>query len=197
MASLTQKAGLLIVLNLFKYAVGFLLPVVLVRLLTKEDYGTYQQLLLVGSLAVGIMTMGFPASIYYFYKQYAGEPRQRAFVLQVVLLFLVSGIVTSAVIYFARDFIAVHMNNPALASYLQYYCVYILFFIATEYFIHLLISKDLYSLGVKIESAEVIFRVTLLILPLVFGFGLTGLAISLAIYAVCRFCFYSVILRRD
>ncbi|MDH4276131.1 MAG: oligosaccharide flippase family protein, partial [Gammaproteobacteria bacterium] len=120
-----------------------------------------------------------------------------AFVLQVVLLFLVSGIVTSSVIYFSRDFIAVHMNNPALASYLQYYCVYILFFIATEYFIHLLISKDLYSLGVKIESAEVIFRVTLLILPLVFGFGLTGLAISLAIYAVCRFCFYSVILRRD
>ncbi|MEK6749931.1 MAG: oligosaccharide flippase family protein [Pseudomonadota bacterium] len=197
MASLTQKAGLLIALNLFKYAVGFLLPVALVRLLSKDEYGTYQQLLLIGSLSVGVMTLGFPASIYYYYKQYAGEPRQRAFVLQVALLFLASGLVTAVIVYFARDVIADNMNNSALSGYLEYYSIYLLFFVATEYFIHLLISKDLYSLGVKIESAEVLFRVALLMLPLVSGFGLQGLVISLAIYAVFRFCFYTIVIRHD
>ena len=62
MRSLSNKAGLLILANGIKYAIGFILPMVLVRLLTKQDYGTYQQLSLVSSAATGIMVLGLPTS---------------------------------------------------------------------------------------------------------------------------------------
>src|SRR4051794_38750828 len=69
MSSLTNKAGFLIAANFIKYAVGFTLPMLMVRLLDKGDYGTYQQLLLVNSMALGLLTMGVPSSIYYFYNR--------------------------------------------------------------------------------------------------------------------------------
>lgn len=197
MANLTRKTSLLILLNFFKYGVGFLVPMMLVRLLTKNDYGTYQQLLLVGSMAVGTMTLGFPSSIYYFYAHVDDDRHRRAFVLQIVLLFAVAGILTAIGVFLAKDFIATQMNNPALAEFLVYYCYYILFFLASEYFLSVLISKDLYTLAVKIESGEVIFRVALLLLPLLLGYGLHGLVISLAVYAFSRFAFYLIVLRRD
>jgi len=63
MRSLSDKAILLIISNLIKYAVGFFLPVVLVRLLDQHDYGSYQQLLLVGNTTVSIRAFGIPTSI--------------------------------------------------------------------------------------------------------------------------------------
>jgi hypothetical protein len=43
MRSLSGKAALLIAANVIKYVVGFVMPMVLVRLLTKEEYWTYLQ----------------------------------------------------------------------------------------------------------------------------------------------------------
>src|SRR5438128_588793 len=65
MASLSDKAGFLITANFIKYAVGFVLPMLMVRVLNQSDYGTYQQLLLVNSMALGLLTLGLPSSIYY------------------------------------------------------------------------------------------------------------------------------------
>jgi len=65
---------LLILANTLKYAVGFALPMVLVRLLTQDDYGTYQQLSLIANFATGIMVLGLPTSIYYFYHRKSAEP---------------------------------------------------------------------------------------------------------------------------
>ena len=69
MRSLSDKAALLIAANLTKYAVGFVLPMVLVRLLSRDDYGTYQQLVLIGNIANAVMVLGLPVSVYYFYHR--------------------------------------------------------------------------------------------------------------------------------
>ena len=62
MASLSDKAALLILANTLKYAVGFALPMVLVRHLTQDDYGTYQQLSLIANFATGIMVPEYSQS---------------------------------------------------------------------------------------------------------------------------------------
>ena len=41
----------MIVANLIKYAVGFIMPMVLVRMLSQNDYGTYQQMILISNWA--------------------------------------------------------------------------------------------------------------------------------------------------
>jgi O-antigen/teichoic acid export membrane protein len=86
MASLSDRADLLTSANFIRYAVGFTLPMLIVRLLSKSDCGTYQQLLLLNSMAVGLLTLGLPNSIYYFYNRIASQ-QQSVLVFQALMMF--------------------------------------------------------------------------------------------------------------
>lgn len=196
MKSLSDKAGILIALNGFKYAVGFIVPAILVRLLTKEDYGTYQQLLLLGTAAVGIMTLGIPSSIYYFYE--ATNPgRRQALVIQTLGALLVSGTLTAIAVFIFRDNFGDIWNSSTIPDLLPTYCFYLVFFIASEHLIHFLISQDRYVTGVKVQGGETIVRAAILVFPVLMGAGLEGLVISIAAYAFARFVVYTFLLRSE
>ena len=185
MHSLSDKAGFLIVANLFKYAVGFVMPMVLVRLLEQQEYGTYQQLLLVSTAAAGIMTLGLPTSIYYFYHHVSAD-RRPALIFQTSLMLAISGMICAGLIYLASPYIADRMSNPGLTGLLNIYVIYIAFFIAGEYFVHLLISQDRYRIAVGFEAGETAVRVMVLVIPLWLGYGLAGLVWAAIIYAGLR-----------
>ena len=91
MASLSDKAGVLIAANFVKYAVGFAMPMVLVRMLTKHDYGTLQQLQLIGATAAGALVLGLPNSVYYFHRLDDDHSRT-ALVQQTLALLALSGL---------------------------------------------------------------------------------------------------------
>ncbi|MHB8624057.1 MAG: lipopolysaccharide biosynthesis protein [Sulfuricaulis sp.] len=186
MSSLSDKAGILIIANLIKYAVGFMMPIVLVRMLDQDSYGSYQQLLLVGTTMAGIMTLGLPASIYYFYHHGPASKRS-ALIFQTVVMLAMAGLVSGALVHLAAPFLARHMNNPNLTGLLGTYALYIGLSIAGEHFIHFLISQDRYRLAVGFETGETLIRVVMLLLPLWMGYGLVGLVWVAVIYAGLRF----------
>ncbi|MEP6501837.1 MAG: oligosaccharide flippase family protein, partial [Betaproteobacteria bacterium] len=101
MASLSDKAGFLIGANLIKYAVGFITPMVLVRMLNRADYGTYQQLALIGSLGIAILVLGLPNSVYYFHDR-KNLARDKVLTLQTSAILLASGAVTAVCLLLAR-----------------------------------------------------------------------------------------------
>ncbi|HEY7512958.1 MAG TPA: hypothetical protein VIC87_00690, partial [Vicinamibacteria bacterium] len=100
MKSLSERAGWLIASNAFKYAVGIGLQIALVRILTRTDYGSYQQLLLVGSITVGLMSLGLPGSVYYFFHRVPPE-RGGVLVGQTILLMTASGGIAAAAVWLA------------------------------------------------------------------------------------------------
>lgn len=186
MLSLSDKAGFLIVANLIKYAVGFLMPIVLVRLLDQHDYGSYQQLLLVGTAMTGIMTLGLPTSIYYFYHHVTVD-KHTTLIFQTILALAAAGLISGALVYLTAPFLSLRMNNPGLSGLLGIYALYVAFFIASEHFVHFLISQGRYRLAVGFETGETIVRVAILLLPLWLGYGLVGLVWATVVYAVLRF----------
>jgi O-antigen/teichoic acid export membrane protein len=191
MASLSDKAGFLISANLIKYAVGFCLPMLMVRVLDKSDFGTYQQLLLVGSLAVGLLTLGLPSSIYFFYNRI--EPHQQpALILQTLAMLVAAGLVAAAGIAVAAPMLATRMSNPQLAAYLPLYAVAIGLMLAAEHFVHFMVAQDRYRSAVWFETIETIVRVVTLVLPVLLGFGLHGLVVAALVYALIRFAVRSV-----
>lgn len=192
---LTEKAGLLIALNIFKYAVGFLVPVFLVRLLTQYEYGTYQQLLLISAVVVGVMKLGLPTSIYYFYNTIAKE-KLGVFVVQTMGMLAISGILSAIGVYLAAPYLSELFNNPDVEKLLPIYCIYILFFIGSEHLMHFLISQDRYYFVVSIQAGESIFRAVVLIFPLLLGYGLVGVLVGISFYAFTRF-FVSTLILRD
>ncbi len=187
MASLSDKAALLILANTLKYAVGFALPMVLVRHLSQDDYGTYQQLNLIANFATGIMVLGLPTSIYYFYHRKSTEPAGRpTLIAQTQLLLLVSGAVTALAIALAAPLLARHMSNARLLELLPLYSVYVGVFIAGEHFMHVMISQNRYVGAVTLELAETAFRVGSLIILLALGYALHAIVLMLVIYAAVR-----------
>jgi O-antigen/teichoic acid export membrane protein len=194
-SSLSDRAGLLIVANLVKFSVGFIMPMVLVRLLSQNDYGTYQQMVLVSNTAIGLMTLGLPTSVYYF-VHHVEKQRIPTLVVQTTLLLFISGAFATAVIFFGAPLIAKSLNNPEMAGLLSIYSLSILFLIASEHSIAFLIAQDRYRLAVWFEVGETIIRVALLLLPLWFGFGFSGLVVAIVIYAVLRFAVRTFVMFR-
>lgn len=191
MASLSDKAGFLIAANLIKYAVGFVMPMVLVRLLSKHDYGTYQQLALLGTLGVAIMVLGLPNSIYYFYDR-KDPALNKTLTLQTVAVMICSGALTAAALIFGATMISAFIKNDALAPLLTYYGISVGLLIGSEHFVQFMIAQDRYKVAVVIETAETMLRVAILVLPVLAGYGLMGLVMSLCGYALLRFCFRTV-----
>ncbi len=185
MTSLSNKAGFLIGANLIKYAVGFTLPMLMVRLLSKNDYGTYQQLLLVNSMALGLLTLGLPSSIYYFYNR-VDEARRTALVFQTLALLGAAALVAVVGIAVASPLIAARTSNPALADLLPLYAVAIGLMLAAEHFTSFMVAQDRYGSAVGFETFETVVRVLTLMVPITLGFGMRGLVIAAVLYALGR-----------
>ncbi|TFW09437.1 hypothetical protein E4K72_06015 [Oxalobacteraceae bacterium OM1] len=185
-ASLSDRAGFLIVANLIKYAVGFVMPMVLVRLLTQSDYGTYQQMILLGTAATGVLTLGLPTSIYYFYH-HVGAKKVPALLVQTTLMLTAMGALAAlTVALWSKDFAAL-LNNPAMAGLLSLYALSLLFTIGSEHCLHVMITQDRYTRAVVFEVAETFVRVLTLLAPLWWGFGFTGLIVGIVAYSALRF----------
>ncbi|MFL6681365.1 MAG: lipopolysaccharide biosynthesis protein, partial [Burkholderiaceae bacterium] len=186
MASLSDKAGFLIGANLVKYAVGFITPMVLVRMLDRADYGTYQQLALIGALGIAILVLGLPNSVYYFHDR-KNPARDKVLTLQTSAILLASGLLTAIVLLVARPLIVRVMGNQALSAPMPWYVMALGLLIATEHFVQFMIARDRYKIAVLTEVAETVIRVLILVLPLLAGYGLMGLVTALFAYAFIRF----------
>ncbi len=172
--------------NLIKYAVGFAMPMVLVRVLSQGDYGTYQQLVLVSNAAIGLMTLGLPTSVYYFYH-HVPSSRLPTLVVQTSLMLAFAGILASAAVILFTSPIAAGLSNPDMAKLLSIYALSIGFMIASEHSSSFLIAQDRYALSVALEVGETFLRALVLLAPLLLGFGLTGLVVGIVLYAALRF----------
>lgn len=186
MNSLSDKAAFLIMANLFKYAVGFVMPMVLVRILSQSDYGTYQQLALIATTTIAFMTIGLPYSVFYFFDA-SKKTRMAALIMQTTLLLIFFGVVSGVALAFFASLVAEKFNNPQLGKLLPIYAAAIGLMIASDHYLNVMISQGRYGLAVLFELIETIVRVLVLLVPILLGFGLMGLTLGLVFYSAMRF----------
>lgn len=194
--SLSDRAALLILANLVKFSVGIIMPMVLVRLLSQNDYGSYQQMVLISNTVMSLLTLGLPTSVYYFYAHTERE-RLPALIMQTTLLLGAAGIVATAIVYFGASPIARNLNNPEMAGLLAIYAFSVAFLIASEHSIALLIAQDRYKLALSVEIGETVVRVVLLLVPLWMGWGFKGLIIAIVVFGFLRFVVRTTIMFRN
>ena len=185
MASLSDKAGVLIAANFVKYAVGFAMPMVLVRMLTKHDYGTLQQLQLIGATAAGALVLGLPNSVYYFHRLDDDHSRT-ALVQQTLALLALSGLITWLALTLGARPLSEWMNNAELLRYLPLFALSVGLSIADEHFLHFMIARNRFLTAAAFDTGETIVRVLALLIPLLAGYGLQGLVLSVVALALTR-----------
>jgi O-antigen/teichoic acid export membrane protein len=184
--SLSDRAGFLIAANIVKFSIGVFMPMILVRMLSHESYGSYQQMVLIGNAAVSLLVLGLPMSVFYFNSQ-VGKDRVPTLVLQTSVLLLATGTLAAVVVCAGAGPIARALNNPGMGFLLSLYAISTGFVIASEHSISFLIAQNRYVLAVAFEVGEALIRVLLLVAPLWLGYGFPGLIVCIVIYSVLRF----------
>lgn len=106
--------------KLSSFALAFVSAAILSRYLSKEDYGTYKQVMYIYSSFLLIFTAGLPDSLTYFLPK-LNRAEGKSLVNQYEKLFFGLGILFSLFIYFGADWIAAILKNEALGEALRIY----------------------------------------------------------------------------
>lgn len=173
------------------FVAAFVMPVILVRLFSQSDFGTYKQLFLVYATLYGIAQLGMAESLFYFLP--AAERRGGRYVLNAILVLSVAGALCVTVLWVASSNIAHWFNNPALAGYLPFIGIYILLMLMSTVLEIVMTSRNRYKHASISYALTDFCRATLFIVP-VFWFGqlqylLYG-AITFALLRVVATFFY-------
>jgi len=151
---MAYHAMVLIIGRSIGYVTNIVVGVVLVRMLTKFDYGTFLQVNLITGTVLSIALLGLPAALYYFIPQLKLHEIKR-FILQNQLILLGLAIVSAAILYGSRNFIVRMMNNRLLGILIVFIMLLLVLQILSECIEPTLISlnKAPWVAGLNIASA--------------------------------------------
>ncbi len=124
-ARLADQAALITFGRFTERLVGILAGIALVRLLTKEDYGTFLQVGLIGEICASIVLLGLPQSLLFFLPREPPDRRKRL-ILQTGLLLGGAALVAALGIDLLRKWMAGALHNPTLASIAPIVAIYTL-----------------------------------------------------------------------
>ena len=184
--SLTEKTGIIALANMINKSSKIILMIILVRILTVADFGTYRQVWLIYLTLQSLCLLGIPDSIYYFIPR-LNKKKGVFFAKQTFIFLIIIGILLSIGFYLASGFIAEHFNNPSLKNILKIFSLYPLFNLPLAFIYPWFnsISKHKMSaiISIIIESSNFAF----VIIPLVLGFGLKGVFFGLILISSIQF----------
>ncbi len=140
------------------------LAIILVRIMSKELYGTYRQVLLVTTFLTGLLCLNLPSSFYYFIPKTTLKERRKVINNLFAIAFLMSAIM-AGFMYFGASYIADWFHNPPLKALLRTFCLYPFAAMALQQIPPFMISIDrpvragIYSLltAVLFTSSVVVF----------------------------------------
>lgn len=187
-----EKTFVLIASNSVVYFMAMLIPIFLVRFLSKVDYGTYSQTYMIGGIFYAGFLLGVVPSIYHFYPLLQGE-RQSMLLRQSMVMLTFQGLLASLCLVLVSDLLGKAFHNPELPGMLRIYALYLFFITASDYFQPLLIVQGNYRLSLIIPTLENGLKLVFLLTPLLLGFGITVLMVSAALFALIRLVIYSYI----
>ena len=189
MTSLKKQGGFLVLGKLISFCAHLIVPIVLVRLLDKNDYGFYQKLLTISILLFPFIDLYFKRSIYYFYPRLQQKEITSFFSQTFFISFLAAIIifVLLAICSCIFDFGEVYNFNILLLV-----AIYTLFF-ATSNFIEVIFvveKKPIQTL--KYLILDSLLKASFILLPAYLFQSIQKIFIGLILYALieCVFLYY-------
>lgn len=116
----------LVVGQLSAYVSVFLSAAILSRYLTKQDYGTYRQILFVYTTLMSVFAIGLP-KVFSYYIPRLQEGQQKTLVNGMNRLFLLLGGGLSLALFFGSSVISNLLNNPELEEGIKIFSIFPLF----------------------------------------------------------------------
>lgn len=183
-SSFLGKAGPLVLARLFGAGLTFCIPFVLARVLAKEDYGTYFQLFLIATTLHYVLPFGVVQSLYYFVPR-AGE--KRPWLGQTLLYMSAAGLVAAGLVWALLEPVARQFNNPALLEYRAALAAYTGLLLGGFPLEVSLTSQGRTKHSAVVYGVSEVVRTAAMVVPCLLGFGLHGMMLAVAGFALVRY----------
>ena len=182
--SFLGKAGPLVLARLFTAGLTLSIPLVLARVLSLEEYGTYYQLFLIATTLYYVLPFGVVQSLYYFLPR---AEAKRPYLGQTLLFMAAAGVVGAVGVALALEPVAAWFSNPALLAFRLPLALYTGLLIGAMPLEVSLTSQGRTRASAALYLVSDAIRAGVMVLPCLFGFGLHGLMVAVAGFAGLRF----------
>lgn len=185
--SISDKAGM-ITLGRFLRAIGKLvMAIIIVRLLSKFEYGTYRQIILLYSLFSVVLLLGIPTSLYYFIPKY-DEDKVRLFIIQSEAVLFLLGLILGLLFFATAIYWGKLFNNNTIIPYLRVFALYPLFDFPAQSLVPILICYDKHKMAASINIIYALTSIFSILIPLLMGFTLYTAFWTLVIVSAIQLC---------
>jgi O-antigen/teichoic acid export membrane protein len=186
-----EQSSKLIIGRTVAFGFKFLLPIILVRVLTVSEFGLYKQMLLISITMAPIFQFGLGQGLYYFLP---GEKEKSIYITQTQILLIISGLIAFVLLIFFQDNIAYYFHNEDLKKYILPLSLMIFFTIYSSSFEIILISKNRPEIASLLFVGTSIITTLCVLSAILYDGSLFWIVWGLAFAIVIRASAYSVYL---
>ena len=137
----TQQAGIITIAEFTRFGIKSVIGIVLARLITPAELGSYRQLFLIYTTFSTLMMLGIPQSLLYFLPKLASDEERRQHVGKIMNLSLVLSIVFALGLLGFRGLIASKFSNPQLGFLLLVYAIYPVFMFSSSLYSYVMLGQ--------------------------------------------------------
>jgi len=130
--SLKKQAIYLVTGKIGAFIINFMIPIILVRLFTVEQYGQYRQVLLISLLFIPIIKFGIPNSLFYFYPIQKTRDELNELLSNFTYGLTLLVFVVLLLAYFVKDSLLKLLNIQASSNIIIYILLYIFFMVSSS-----------------------------------------------------------------
>lgn len=163
--------------------VTFVIPLVLARMMSLEEYGTYKQLLLLALTLYYVLPFGVPQALYFFLPR---TEERRPFILQTLVFLTLAGGLAGTLLFALAEPLARYFSNPSLVTYRWQLALYVFGLISA-----CPLEMSLTAQGKTRASALSYLgwdmaRAAAMTVPVLLGYGVAGLMTCLVAHSLLR-----------
>jgi O-antigen/teichoic acid export membrane protein len=189
-----DKSILFIGSQIASSAFPLLTSIVMVRSLSPDEYGTFRQIMLLAVLLPTGIALGLPQSLAYFIPRASSQKEKKQLALQIFLCLTVLGAVATVIVYTLQDHISRSFSNPSLAPLAWMFSLYLLFIVPNKCAQAALLAQGHINLSALLHVTTEVCNSLFVVVPLVMGYGLRVVLLSMLAFYALKFVLVSFIL---
>jgi len=193
--SLKAQAGYLFSGRAIALILQFAVPIILVRIFTKNDYGVYRQILLLSEFFVPLLQLGMANSLFYFYPN--AKEKVNQLLSQTFYFSLFIGMFFLPIFYFFRKQIAHLFKNDSFIELILPCSFYIFFFFISFILEYIFILEKKSRLVFFFIILNQVIRIALLLSFFIIFRTVEAVVWALVVFAVIRTFILFIYLKKN
>jgi O-antigen/teichoic acid export membrane protein len=177
------------------FIAAFAVPLVLARVFSQHEFGTYKQVFLIYSTLFGIVQAGMAESLYYFLP--AEKDRKGRYIVNVLMVLGGLGLAALLLLYSQQDRIAALLNNAALAPYLVLTGIYLVLMLMSLVLEIVMTAEKQHVSASFAYALTDLGRAILFLVPVFFFGGLFWLLLGAIAFGFGRLAYTLFYLKRE